>query len=164
VPDLRVSVISAESVGRSDRRKTSARRSKAGSTVGLLFLVIVGAIIAAVKNVVDSIGGTTILVLLLAGIATVVFLAWQRKKKRFEALSAKYGNAAIAERIMRKQFWQGQTSSQLSDALGDPMGVDRKILRNETREVWKYNPRGSNRYGLRITLEDDIVVGWDQKS
>jgi hypothetical protein len=41
--------------------------------------------------------------------------------------------------------------------------VDRKLLKTMKREIWKYNPRGVNRYGLRITLDNDIVSGWDHK-
>jgi len=64
---------------------------------------------------------------------------------------------------MRHTFWQGQTSDQLLESLGSPKDVDKKLLATRKREVWKYNRRGVNRYGLRITLDNDIVAGWDQK-
>lgn len=40
---------------------------------------------------------------------------------------------------------------------------DQKVLKTKTKEVWKYKPTGKNRYALKITLEDDEVIGWDQK-
>jgi hypothetical protein len=49
------------------------------------------------------------------------------------------------------------------DSLGSPRGVDRKSMATRKREIWKYNPRGVNRFGLRITLDNDIVANWDQK-
>jgi len=62
-------------------------------------------------------------------------------------------------RIMQHSFWEGQTSEQLIDSLGNPLSVDQKIFKSNKREVWKYNRKGSNRYGLRITLDGDTVVG-----
>jgi hypothetical protein len=38
-----------------------------------------------------------------------------------------------------------------AESLGGPHGVDKKVLKTVKREVWKYNPRGVNRCGLRIT-------------
>jgi hypothetical protein len=68
------------------------------------------------------------------------------------------------QRILQRNFWEGQTSAQLLDALGSPASIDKKLLKTKTREVWKYNHRGANRYGLRITLDENLVSGWDQKS
>lgn len=66
--------------------------------------------------------------------------------------------------IMKRMFWQGQTPAQLTDSLGCPVDIDRKIMKTKTREVWKYNETGKGRYALRITIEDGAVVGWDKKS
>lgn len=85
-------------------------------------------------------------------------------KKRREQLLAKYGDLKIVDMIMQKMFWQGQTPEQLIDSLGRPVDVDRKVLKTKTKEVWKYNQTGRGRFGLRITVEDGYVVGWDKKS
>ena len=61
-------------------------------------------------------------------------------------------------------FWQGQTPSQLLDSIGNPVDIDKKVMKTKTKKVWKYNETGKGRYGLRITLEDGEVVGWDNKS
>lgn len=66
-------------------------------------------------------------------------------------------------RIYNHRYWQGQTAEQLVDSLWKPRGVDKKLLKTMKREVWKYDPRGVNRYGLSISLDNDIVSGWDHK-
>lgn len=103
-------------------------------------------------------------------VASLVFVvvAWlfilsYNKKKRREALLKKYGDAEVVTLIMNKMFWQGQTQEQLRDSLGRPLDTDEKVLKTKTKVIWKYNRIGKNRYGLRITLENRIVVGWEQK-
>jgi len=61
-------------------------------------------------------------------------------------------------------FWQGQTPEQLVDSIGHPVDVDKKVLKTKSKEVWKYNQTGKGRFSLRITIENDLVVGWDKKS
>lgn len=85
------------------------------------------------------------------------------KKMRREALLAKYGDPGIVEKILAQSIWTGQTQEQLRDSIGDPVDVDQKVLKSKVKETWKYNPRGRNRFGLRITVENNVVVGWDQK-
>lgn len=84
--------------------------------------------------------------------------------RRRQALCDKYRDMEIVERIMARSYWQGQTSSQLADSLGTPVDMDRKIMKTKTKEVWKYQQTGKGRFGLRITLEDDAVVGWEERS
>jgi hypothetical protein len=140
-----------------------ARRNNPIQTVGLALVVLVGGVFYVIQKVVDSVGGITFVMLLVSLIGGAIFFTWYNKKKRFESLCQKYGSPEIARAIMSRRFWQGQTAPQLADSLGYPLGVDRKILKEKSRETWKYDQRGKNRYGLRITLEDGIVVGWDQK-
>lgn len=104
-----------------------------------------------------------LIVILVLAVAAWLFISSYNKKKRREELIKKYGDAEIVTRIMKKMFWQGQTQEQLRDSLGRPLDTDEKVLKTKTKEVWKYNRVGKNRYGLRITLENGIVVGWDQK-
>lgn len=86
------------------------------------------------------------------------------KKLRYDKLIQKYSDPIIVKKILRHQFWEGQTQEQLLDALGSPVEVDGKALKSKTREVWKYGKIGKNRFNLRLTLEDRIVVGWDKKN
>ncbi|OUD11714.1 DUF2845 domain-containing protein [Thioflexithrix psekupsensis] len=85
-------------------------------------------------------------------------------EKRREALLLKYGNVEIVDMIMKKMFWQGQTTEQLIDSLGKPLDIDKKVMKTKTKETWKYNKTGRGRYALRIILEDGYVVGWDNKT
>jgi len=78
-------------------------------------------------------------------------------------LMKKYNDAEIVTMIMGKRFWQGQTQEQLLDSLGRPQDIDETVMKTKLKQVWKYQSQGSNRYGLRITLEDRTVVGWKQQ-
>jgi hypothetical protein len=78
-------------------------------------------------------------------------------------LMRKYNNSEIVEKIMNKWVWQGQDNEQLKDSLGNPEFVDVNVMKSKRKEIWKYYRRGANRYGLKITLENDVVVGWDKK-
>lgn len=104
-----------------------------------------------------------IIFIILAVVAWVVISNYMTQKRR-EALLAKYGDKEIVDMIMKRMFWQGQTPAQLQDSLGNPIDIDRKILKTKTKEIWKYNQTGKGRFALRITLEDGVVVGWDKKS
>jgi hypothetical protein len=79
-------------------------------------------------------------------------------------LRNKYRDGALVQRMMQGQIWPGQTSEQLNDTLGLPVTVDDIQLKTKKREVWKYGKTGINRYRLRITLDNDVVVSWDQKN
>ena len=99
-----------------------------------------------------------------AGIVLVVIgFRSVRRKRRREYLMDKYADETLVSDLMSRSFWQGQTAEQLLDSLGDPLDIDQKILKTKKKEVWKYNHQGGNRYGLRINLDNDQVVGWDQK-
>jgi len=78
-------------------------------------------------------------------------------------LMMKYKDDELVESLMDESFWRGQTADELTDSLGEPLDVDQKVMKTKVREVWKYEQTGKNRYALKITLEDGIVVGWDQK-
>lgn len=78
-------------------------------------------------------------------------------------LMMKYKDEKLIERLMEEKFWVGQTKEQLIDSLGEPLDVDEKVLKTKVKEVWKYEQTGKNRYGLKVKLDDGVVVGWDQK-
>ncbi|AOY94143.1 hypothetical protein BKK79_10910 [Cupriavidus sp. USMAA2-4] len=104
----------------------------------------------------------------LCAIAAVVALVLaqraSRRKARLEYLRVKYQDEVVVQRIVGGQIWQTQSAEQLIDSIGRPLSIDQKLLKTKTREVWKYNHRGANRYGLRVTVEDGYVTGWDQKT
>lgn len=102
--------------------------------------------------------GLFIFVIVGAGIAK----AAAEKEKR-NRIWAKYGHTALAGRILERTIWQGETQEQLRDSLGSPADTDEKVLKTKSRVIWKYHHRGGNRYGLRITVENGMVTGWDEK-
>jgi hypothetical protein len=83
---------------------------------------------------------------------------------RRAALLAKYKDEKIVERLLAKEIWVGQTSQQLLDSVGQPHDVDQKVLKTKKKEIWKYGHKGGNRYMWRVTLENDQVIGWDEKA
>ena len=102
---------------------------------------------------------------IVAVLAIVLFFMARThlRKKRFEALTAKYGDSRIVRSIMGKQIWKGATYEMVRDSLGRPISVDRKVMKTKTKEVWKYEQISRNRYALKVTFEDGEVVGWDRK-
>ena len=89
---------------------------------------------------------------------------FENNKRRRAMLMEIYNDKRIVDDIMNKRFWQGQTEDQLIYSLGFPVAKDKKVLKTKKKEVWKYRHISGNRYGLRITLENDIVIGWEKKS
>ncbi|WP_397452063.1 DNA translocase FtsK [Pseudomonas sp. NA-150] len=83
---------------------------------------------------------------------------------RLSYLLEKYNDDHIVKQIISGNLWEGMTAAHLFDAFGEPEAVDQKYLMQVSREVWKYESLGGNRYRIRVTLENGIVVGWDIKS
>ena len=143
---------------------------------GLLFLaLVIGGPIYLVNAIGTAIGWRTFGWTILAiAIALIVFkivrkaMLKRRREREFAArragLTAKYGDAAIVDRIMSRTIWQGQSEEQLIDSLGSPVDVDKKLYKKKTSQTWKYQQLSPKRFGLKVMLEDGCVVGWDQKS
>lgn len=139
------------------------RMTKAGSkAIGLL--IILGLIGAGAPKLFEAVG---LIVPAIVVTIVVVLYSWHKsnkKKKRLEYLRAKYKDEEIVQKIMGAYFWQGQTKEQLEDSLGAPIDIDTNVLKTKKKEVWKYQHQGGNHFRLRIMLENDVVVGWDQKA
>lgn len=131
---------------------------------GIFWLVIIGIPIFLVYKLVESVGLVWISVTVVGAIALYAFYTIQQTNKRQKYLIDKYGDETLVKYMMKGHFWQEQTAEQLIDSLGRPHDIDQKVLKTKKKEVWKYNHQGGNRFGLRITLDNDVVVGWDQKS
>lgn len=69
-----------------------------------------------------------------------------------------------APRIIAREVWQGATREMIEAAHGPPCDVDEKVMKTKTRQILKYRPAGKNRYELKITLENGVVVGWEGKA
>lgn len=103
-------------------------------------------------------------VLLLLSPALYFWYKHNKQQQRLQYLRSKYQNEALVQRILQRNYWQGQTGEQLLDALGEPVCRDEKQMQSGLREVWKYGQWGVNRYKLRITLDNGIVIGWERKA
>ena len=96
-------------------------------------------------------------------IGLLILNSFLAKKARKERIYQKYGHTEIAEKIINQMIWIGQTSEQLLDSLGNPIDIDENVLKTKRKEIWKYHQKSANRFGLKIRVENGIVVGWDEK-
>jgi hypothetical protein len=146
------------------------RKSRAigSSPIGCLVLIVVAVVAyGALKEMVGSLSTTHVIAAASIAVACVGALVWRGRvltRRRLEYLRAKYRDEDVVQQILRKAYWQGQTAEQLHDSLGSPADVDKKILKTKSKETWKYDRRGVNRFGLRIIVENGVVVGWDKKA
>jgi hypothetical protein len=104
-----------------------------------------------------------ILALILLGIVGLIAMRIAAVAERRRSLTAKYGDALLVERIMQRQVWQGMTADQLMDSRGRPADLDEKVYKTKTVHIYKYNQDGVNRFRTRITVENDEVVGWNER-
>lgn len=125
--------------------------------------IVIGAIAWIISTVVKAVGTVFPVVVVVLLIAGAIWFRHAQRQKRIEYLLDKYGDQSIVQGIMNRKFWQGQTAEQLKDSIGSPLSIDNKVMATRKRQVWKYRQTGRNRYALRITLDNDIVIGWDQK-
>ena len=139
------------------------RSSKVEGTL-LGMLLVIGLPLYLVNKAVDSVGWSVLIGAVIALVVITLWLKYNKKQRRLAYLRDKYQDEGIVQNIYVGYFWQGQTAEQLKDSLGPPAAVDNKLLKTKTREVWKYQPTGRNRYALRVTVEDGYVTGWDKKA
>jgi hypothetical protein len=141
-----------------------ARRKSKLNDAFLGIAIVIAGIAWAVGKVLDMVGVATPIVIIALVIVAFVWFKYAQRKKRIEYLLDKYGDEDIVNRIMQGHYWEGQTAQQLRDSVGSPLSIDTKSMATRKRAVWKYRSRGRNRYGLRIILDDDVVIGWEQKN
>lgn len=83
-----------------------AKRSSKADSVLIVLLVVVGIPLFLIGKVVESIGETGAIVLLIAILGFVIWYH-QDKKKRLEYLRAKYDDESIVQKILESYIWQG---------------------------------------------------------
>ncbi|WP_249121687.1 hypothetical protein [Stutzerimonas stutzeri] len=141
-----------------------ARRStKAENTLFVLALII-GLPIYGISKIFETSGWVAPSLIVTGVLALIALYKYNKKQQRLAYLREKYKEEIIVRKIYDGYFWEGQTSEQLLDSLGSPEAVDNKLLKTKTKEIWKYNRQGVNRFALRITVENGYVVGWDKKA
>ncbi len=110
-----------------------------------------------VKKVKNEDNTITIIIIFIIVIWFWVWIKNGRKRK----LMRKYDDKDTVDALINGHFWQDGTKEMLIDALGEPEDIDTKIYKTKTKEIWKYEKKGKNSYGLKIILEDNIIVGWE---
>ena len=103
------------------------------------------------------------LIAIIAFFIIIIYINVLVTRAKRTRLLEKYGDPALVGRLMRGRFWVDMTQGQLLDSIGRPVHIDQKVLKTKTKEIWKYQKTGTNRFALRITVENKIVVGWDDK-
>lgn len=141
-----------------------AKRTSKADAALLVLVIVVGLPIFLVSKLVESVGWVMPIIVVAAIIGFAIWHQQNKKKKRLEYLRSKYHAEEIVQKIAGGFIWQGQSEAQLKDSVGDPVAIDRAALKTKTRETWKYHQRGVNRFGLRVTVENGYVVGWDKKA
>ena len=141
-----------------------ARRMTKAESQGIGWLIVISLPIYGLCKFGEEVGWGSIAAGTTAAIIGLVLIRTALKSARRRKLMEKYGDEKVVSWIMNHSFWQGQTAEQLRESLGNPADVDEFVLKTKRKEVWKYHRTGKNRFGLRITVEDSRVVGWDHKS
>ena len=131
--------------------------------LALSAFLILAAAIAVLIYLINKYGWLTTAI----GIGSITLLSiifvLIKNKLRYSSLLKKYGDKELVRKIMRRTLWQGQTTEQVIDAIGEPKDIDEKVLKTKTKQTWKYFPSGRRRYGLRVKFDDGEVVGWENK-
>ena len=141
-----------------------ARRMTKAENTAIGYLIIFGVIGYGVVSFFEIVGYVIPTIILVSIMVLYIASKVIKNKRRLSFLRAKYKNDELAQKIFEGAVWQNQTADQLWDSLGEPEEIDKKVLKTKKKEVWKYMHQGGNRFGLRITLENDEVVGWDKKA
>jgi uncharacterized protein YecT (DUF1311 family) len=83
-----------------------------------------------------------IFLLLIGAVGITKLLLYIRRRNH---LVQKYGRE-IGLKILSRGVWQGMTSEQLRESWGGPVDIDRLLYKTKTKETWKYNQTGKNRF------------------
>ena len=103
-------------------------------------------------------------ILIIVAIAVLAFVAIaMAKHSRYVRLMQKYADEKLVDALISKTIWQGMTAEQLRDSWGEPASIEEKVMKTKIKQVFKYRPVAKDRYRDKVTLEDGVIVGWDQK-
>ena len=104
-------------------------------------------------------------ILIVVAVAVLCFAAFAlAKRSRYSRLLQKYGgDEKLVDALITRTIWQGITAEQLRYSWGEPASIEEKVMNTKIKLVFKYRPVAANRYRDKVTLEDGVIVGWDQK-
>ena len=85
------------------------------------------------------------------------------KLRREKHSIEKYGQTD-GSKINDKKIWQGMTKEMLIASKDAPGDIDETVYKTKTKAAYFYEPyrtkQGNTRYKFRVSLENDVVVGW----
>ncbi len=156
---------------RRHRRASSATKpSGCGRLIGILLVIYL--LIAVFRNI--SAAHLSLIIVVLVIITGAFF--WSKRKRAADAAAAEEAarqartsellerfGAENTRRILDGELWVGATSEMVMAMLGPPSRLEERILKTKTKTVYKYFQTGLNRFALRVTLDDGVVVKWDDK-
>lgn len=104
-------------------------------------------------------------ILIVVALAVLSFAAFAlAKRSRYSRLLQKYGgDEKLVDALVTGTIWQGMTAEQLRDSWGEPVSIEEKVMKTKVKQVFKYKQVARNRYRDKVTLEDGVIIGWDQK-
>lgn len=148
-----------------------AKRMRKKDANGIFALIVIGGIVWLFTKFTELVGNFDNLVWVGVSIFAVFVVLWilsslnskRKTEEKIRRLMDKYGDEVVVNNIMTNSVWIGQNLHQLIDSRGQAEDVDVKVLKTKKKEIWKYGHQGGNRYRLRVTIENGIVVGWDSK-
>lgn len=111
----------------------------------------------------EDIGWSNLILIITIGIGLKYIYVFIRRVERREKLLQKYKDEKIVNRMMSNEVWFSQTAGQLVDSIGPPEKVIDKMLVTKKKEIWKYYHKSGNRYGLWVTLVNDVVEDYNYK-
>lgn len=81
---------------------------------------------------------------------------------RCAALSQQFG-PEIGERLSRWELRLGDTREMVIACLGPPVATEDIVLKTKRKQILKWKRISANRFGVKITIVEGVVVGWDKK-
>lgn len=125
-------------------------------------LVVVG-VLLLVGSWLLSDGLPFLIVILILAVAWKLLslqTAERRRRQRLQELTERF-DEDIANRIMNKEVWQGQTEEMLIESKGSPVDVIETVSLRHKKQTFKYDEVGCGRFRTKVHLRDGIVVGWE---
>jgi hypothetical protein len=77
---------------------------------GIALLILVGLPIWIISKLLDSVGSGALIAGFVGIVALIIFYLIGRRAARLSYLRAKYQDEDVVQKIMRRNFWAGQTT------------------------------------------------------
>ncbi|WP_133117409.1 hypothetical protein [Paramylibacter kogurei] len=100
---------------------------------------------------------------IVVGIIALIMLRMAWRAGRRALWMKRYNDVEMVNAMMAGRIARGMTMDMVVDVWGIPADLDEVVMKTKTKHEMKYDEKGKNRYGTRVYLEDEIVVGWETK-